>query len=257
MLQENDLRIGTCIIDNKDKFTEAVIVNINKKVTDNIYELLFFTDFGIDYILYVMDFEFCDISHYELNYIPHFYKLDYLYALLKRFEPIKLLGIYNKKDSYDELDNSFHIVYLKTKDMYLQVFIPGKTCIQKFSDYTNPYVYISTYQEIDDFIINKNGNFYGNFFKKNQDVQLLDAKNCDIDIMRYITSYPLKDNIDCLGILFYYGDYYGSYYPTLSICDFDDINIRKKINDGIFTNRTHFLEVDYNDFKKRLIISSS
>lgn len=244
MLQEKDLKVGTCIAANWDK-TEGIIINIDisKKYP---YQILFFDTVASNPVLMVMELRFKDIQKYDLSINPHFVRMENLHQLL--WYDFQLLGVYKKKDPYGYAGDNrydFSVIYLKTRNKYIQLIVPNENLTEKIENSNNDFVYIAEADTPDEavFIKNDEDSYFINSLSS-AFFYLYNMEEIREDDIQKVTGINNLDNSGN-GIIFF--DNVGN--PFLAIGTFNDKIMRETNGNGVFMSNDRLKRCSLDKFK--------
>lgn len=155
MLQEEDLKIGTCFMVSTvlgDK--ECVLYNIKENSMGKYYHYLTGNFLNFSNYCSCMDIHKCEFSDFidpELAVVPHFYRLDNLYSVLSMYsntfdsiDYYKLKGRYVRNGHEDKMS----VLRFRKGEKVVEVIVNENTT--PFPEYSNPYVWIQEYPSPDD-----------------------------------------------------------------------------------------------------------
>lgn len=149
MLQDEYLKIGTCII--SQKLEEGVIVAEYHFQNDVTYEVLFMVNNNTHYFSNTKIISSKDLkANYNLAYFPHFCRIDYLYSILQKYSNNKFvfLGLCDYKSKWN---NSYtqYLYLLTIRKTFLEIIICNR--IQKEKE---PFIWINEYNFVEDLYLN-------------------------------------------------------------------------------------------------------
>lgn len=186
MLQETDLKIGTCInLVSEDWMHEAVILEINnlrncetgqnylcyKILVFNRLETSFATDLECEFQFHttIEKYSLDELNQkgFELAYIPHFCHMKNLHSVLSRYtnlDRIRRMSFtqYYGSDYYEswEEDKRMAVINFQTHDdKYLEIVIHNSNNINY--QYKSPYVWVNLFDNTDELSLSSRGNVMG------------------------------------------------------------------------------------------------